>query len=206
MSIILAVGKDADAFKLIQRDKEVDLVGFVTNSREETDRSVLNLGTDDDWAALSYAAPELKALLLIDPPRLREKLFSQYSKDNKAVTYIALELKYPDSVSIGKGSFIQEHCYLSQDVFIGIGYKINVGAYLHHNSKVGDFCTVAPKACILGGALIGDRVYVGAGAIILQNLSVVSDVIIGAGAVVTRNITEPGTYIGVPARNVLLGK
>ena len=47
--------------------------------------------------------------------------------------------------------------------------------------------------------LIGDRVSIGSNATILP-VTICDDVVIGAGAVVTKDITEPGTYIGNPAR------
>ena len=33
-----------------------------------------------------------------------------------------------------------------------------------------------------------------------NNLSVCDDCLVGSGAAVVRNISEPGTYIGIPAR------
>ena len=42
----------------------------------------------------------------------------------------------------------------------------------------------------------------GTGAHILQGLTISDDTIVGAGAVVTKDITEPGTYVGVPARKI----
>lgn len=53
---------------------------------------------------------------------------------------------------------------------------------------------------------IGDRVRIGAGAVVItphhESLTICDDVSIGANAVVSRSITEPGTYVGAPARRV----
>ena len=46
---------------------------------------------------------------------------------------------------------------------------------------------------------IGDRVSIGTNATILP-VEICNDVVIGAGSVVTKNITEPGIYVGNPAR------
>jgi acetyltransferase-like isoleucine patch superfamily enzyme len=46
---------------------------------------------------------------------------------------------------------------------------------------------------------IGNRVSIGTNSTILP-VSICDDVVVGAGAVVTRDITEPGFYVGNPAR------
>jgi acetyltransferase-like isoleucine patch superfamily enzyme len=48
---------------------------------------------------------------------------------------------------------------------------------------------------------IGNHVSIGSNATILP-VSICDDVVIGAGAVVTKDITEPGKYVGNPARKV----
>jgi acetyltransferase-like isoleucine patch superfamily enzyme len=48
---------------------------------------------------------------------------------------------------------------------------------------------------------IGNHVSIGSNATILP-VSICDYVVIGAGAVVTKNITEPGTYLGNPARKL----
>jgi acetyltransferase-like isoleucine patch superfamily enzyme len=48
---------------------------------------------------------------------------------------------------------------------------------------------------------IGRKVYIGSNSTILP-VSICDDVVIGAGSVVTRDITEPGTYVGNPARRL----
>ncbi|MNG10838.1 Galactoside O-acetyltransferase [compost metagenome] len=49
---------------------------------------------------------------------------------------------------------------------------------------------------------IGNNVQIGAGAIILPGVSICNNVIIGAGCIVSRSISEPGVYVGVPARKI----
>jgi serine acetyltransferase len=54
--------------------------------------------------------------------------------------------------------------------------------------------------------VIGDRVTIGTGAVVVTplrgSLEICNDVSIGANSVVPRSITEPGTYVGAPARRV----
>jgi acetyltransferase-like isoleucine patch superfamily enzyme len=60
-----------------------------------------------------------------------------------------------------------------------------------------------PGAKILGGAKIGNSCRIGSNSTILPNVEICDDVTIGAGAVVTKSITEPGTYIGIPAKRLV---
>jgi acetyltransferase-like isoleucine patch superfamily enzyme len=48
---------------------------------------------------------------------------------------------------------------------------------------------------------IGNNVSIGSNATILP-VSICDNVVIGAGSVVTRSITEPGIYVGNPARKM----
>jgi len=52
---------------------------------------------------------------------------------------------------------------------------------------------------ISGNVTINEKVYIGTGTVVLEKINICSNVTIGAGAVVTKDITEPGTYVGVPA-------
>ena len=71
-----------------------------------------------------------------------------------------------------------------------------------HNVQIGDYTTIAPNAVILGFVNIERKCYIGANSSILPHITICEDVIIGAGTVVTKDITEPGTYVGIPARRI----
>ena len=100
------------------------------------------------------------------------------------------------------GVWVHPAANLGPSVKLGQHTHVNAGAFLTR-CAVGEFCTIAPNATVLGDVTLGDRVFVGANATIRNLVSVCSNVVIGAGAVVTKDITEPGTYVGVPAVNTL---
>jgi acetyltransferase-like isoleucine patch superfamily enzyme len=50
--------------------------------------------------------------------------------------------------------------------------------------------------------VVGTGTWIGAGAIVSNNVDICADCVIGAGAVVIKDITEPETYVGVPARKM----
>ena len=104
--------------------------------------------------------------------------------------------------TFGAGCFIGNFSHLGPDVVIGLNTIINTAAILEHEVKVGKYCHIGPNATVSGRCTIGDSVFVGVGATVKDSVSICSNVIIGAGAVVIKAITEPGTYIGCPARKI----
>ena len=71
-----------------------------------------------------------------------------------------------------------------------------------HDVTVGDFFTSGPKTTLAGSVTVGHRVTLGAASTLLPGVSICDDVVVGAGAVVNKDITEPGTYVGVPAKRI----
>ena len=101
---------------------------------------------------------------------------------------------------IDTGNIFLDFSLVETDVKIGKGNLINCYAGLFHDVEIGQFNEIMPGAKLLGGVKIGNSCRIGTNVTILPQVQICSNVIIGAGAVVTKNITEPGTYIGVPAK------
>jgi acetyltransferase EpsM len=97
---------------------------------------------------------------------------------------------------------IMKSCFVSTEVKLGQGTLLNQGAAIHHNCQIGSFTEIAPRALLLGNVSIGDQCFIGANATILPRLSITDNVIIGAASVVTKSISQPGTYLGNPAKLV----
>ena len=106
------------------------------------------------------------------------------------------------SDQIGAGSQVLAGAIVNTGACIGRGTIINSGAIVEHDVQVGDFCHLAPGSVIGGGAHLSANVLLGTNATVLPGVSVAAGSLIGAGAVVTRDITCPGTYVGVPARQI----
>ena len=101
---------------------------------------------------------------------------------------------------LGKGNLILDYTLIEADAKLGYCNLINCYAGIFHDVEIGNYNEIMPGAKILGGAKIGNSCRIGSNSTILPNVQICDDVIIGAGAVVTKSITEPGTYIGVPAK------
>lgn len=105
-------------------------------------------------------------------------------------------------VQIGAGTVIMAGAVVNSDVVIGEGCIINTGASVDHDCRVGNFVHISVGAHVAGTCCIGERSWVGAGAVVSNNVSICSDCMIGAGAVIIKDIKKPGTFIGVPAKQI----
>lgn len=118
--------------------------------------------------------------------------------------------------SIGEGTFIGPFVEIQREVKIGARCKIQSHAFICELVEIGDDCFVSHGAMFIndlfetGGPArgrrelwkstrIGNHVSIGTNATVLP-VNICDHVVIGAGAVVTRDITEPGIYVGNPAR------
>ena len=117
--------------------------------------------------------------------------------------------------SIGNGCFIGPFVEIQRGVTVGARTRIQSHAFICELVSIGEDCFISHGVMFIndkfatGGPAgrrelwrstkIGNRVSIGTNATILP-VEICDNVVIGAGAVVTRSITEPGTYMGNPAR------
>jgi acetyltransferase-like isoleucine patch superfamily enzyme len=118
--------------------------------------------------------------------------------------------------AIGDDCFIGPFVEIQKDVTIGRRCRIQSHTFICELVTIGDDCFIAHGVMFIndlfsiGGPAkgrkdlwkstrIGSRVSLGSNATILP-VSICDDTVVGAGSVVTRDITEPGIYVGNPAR------
>lgn len=106
------------------------------------------------------------------------------------------------NVSIGKGTVVMAGAVINVCTTVGEHCIINTGAVVEHDNVIGDYVHLSPKAALGGTVRVGNLTHVGIGAVVKNNVAVCAECLIGAGAVVVKSITESGTYIGVPAKNM----
>ena len=118
--------------------------------------------------------------------------------------------------SIGDECFVGPFVEIQKDVFIGARTKIQSHSFICELVTIGDDCFIGHGVMFIndlfedGGPARGDKtkwkstqignnVSIGSNATILP-VQICDGCVIGAGAVVTKNITEPGVYVGNPAK------
>jgi UDP-3-O-[3-hydroxymyristoyl] glucosamine N-acyltransferase len=138
-------------------------------------------------------------VIAIADPYIREIIANEIGDENSI--NISLGKNYSGKIE-SKGTIVCPDVIITDNVTIGKHCQFNIQTSIGHDCKIGNFVTTAPKVSISGNVTIGDRVYIGTGVIIKEKTYICNDVIIGAGAVVLNDITEPGTYVGIPAKKI----
>lgn len=150
-----------------------------------------------------FNTKEYEAIVAIADSNVRQRIVSLLPKDTKYFTYIDPTAQiHGEDVEIGEGSIICAGTIITVNVKIGKHAHLNLQTTIGHDNVIGDYFTTAPKVQISGNCVIGDRVYFGTQSCNKQKTKICSDVIIGLNAGVVHNITEPGTYIGTPAKKI----
>ena len=112
-------------------------------------------------------------------------------------TFVGPFVEIQKEVTIGKRCRIQSHTFICELVSMGDDCFISHGAMFINDP----FVTGGPagKPELWRTTKIGNGVSIGTNATIMP-VSICDRAVIGAGAVVTKDITEPGFYVGNPAR------
>ena len=116
-------------------------------------------------------------------------------------------LVHPDStigahVTLGDGTVVMAGVVINSGAVIKEGCIINTASSVDHDCVLEPFCHVAVGAHLAGGVRAGAFTWIGAGAVVSNHVTLCANCMVGAGTVVVRDLTEPGTYVGVPARRI----
>jgi len=116
------------------------------------------------------------------------------------LTYVHPSGWVDPTAKLGEGAFLLPGCRIDANVTIGAGSVLNVGCVVCHDSVIEENCFLGPSVTIAGFAWVGRGSFLGVGTVVIDNVRIASGVQTGGGAVVVDDLTEPGLYLGVPAR------
>ena len=109
------------------------------------------------------------------------------------------------SAIVGRNAAVGAGCVVCAGTVMAISSRladhviVNLNCTIGHDTVLDEFCTVHPGSNLSGKVHVGACTDIGTGTKIIQGKTVCPGCVLGAGAVVVRDITEPGTYVGVPA-------
>ena len=153
-----------------------------------------------DAEAIALLAPE-GVIIGMDAPPIKRRMHAQYG----AAGFTPVDLlggTIEASSSHLPGLVLQTGALISTDCVIGQCVKIDIGATVMHDVRIGDYATLAPRSLVLGGASIAEGAFIGAQATIMPGIIVGAAAVVGAGALVTNDVARGVTVMGVPAEQV----
>lgn len=191
----------------LQKGESYFLDWYVGNESNQKDIQGVPVVSESDFCSTEFEHQVIEGFIAIANPVIRKKIWDKF-KNLPQFTFPTLV--HPNvcydarltRIEIGKGSIICSGAKLTTDIKIGSFVHVNLNATIGHDSQIGDFCTISPGCNISGNVTIGNGVFLGTNAVILEKLIIANNVIVGAGSVVTKSITEPGTYVGIPAKKI----
>ncbi len=155
-----------------------------------------------------FTAEAGQAIIAVGSPSLKSKIALAIAKRAPRFEFPNLVApsaqfdKRPGRVSIGKGAIICAGTVLTTDIVLGEFVHLNLNTTVGHDCRIGDYVTVSPGVHISGNVHLGEFAFLGTGAAVLERKNICSEAVIGANATVSRDITEPGTYVGTPAKRI----
>ncbi len=152
--------------------------------------------------AAELAAKGCDFVVGIGNASIREKIQNEItSKGCNVVTLVHPNAIVAFDVILGIGTVVMAGAVINAGSIIGQGCIINTCASIDHDNIIGDYCHISVGSHTAGTVVMGERSWLGIGAVVSNNLNICNDCMIGAGAVVISDLTEPGTFVGVPAHS-----
>ena len=117
--------------------------------------------------------------------------------------------EYGSHISVGRGTYINVHCFLQdcgkieigEDVLIGPGVNVCTASHpLDSHERIQRTAQGSSYLTSAKPVKIGDRVWIGANVTILGGVIIGDDAVIGAGSVVTKDVPAGMLAYGVPCR------
>lgn len=140
--------------------------------------------------------------LILKFHRIRFMILFGNKKSRACSIFGPFSIKNADKLFFEKGLTINDYVYINAAYGISLGENVSISAGAKLISLKLDYTTEGDYVHIGKPISIGNNVQIGAGAIILPGVSICCNAIVGAGCIVSKNITEPGVYVGVPARKI----
>jgi sugar O-acyltransferase (sialic acid O-acetyltransferase NeuD family) len=176
--------------------------GFLDDNVSVWDSEVLGspvLGGIDRWVEHD----ECQFTVAIGSPRVRRKVIEQMECAGQPAFATLIDpaaIVSGREVTIGTGSVICAGVVLTTRISLGKHVLINRNATIGHESRLGDYVTIAPLAAVSGRVSLAELVEVGTGACIRQGLNMAHGSMLGMGGVLVQDVEDNALMVGNPAR------
>jgi len=131
----------------------------------------------------------------------RKELFERFVNKVPFATFIHSSCLVDSTAKIGKGVVVFPFAILYLDAVVEDNVFIQIRSYVT-DSIVKKHSMVSGTVSIAGRSEVGECCNIGISTTISNDVKICDYVRTGAGCIVNKDITEPGTYVGVPARKI----
>lgn len=136
---------------------------------------------------------------------LRQQLIEHIDKSGyKKFTYVDPRAVINGQVSIGGGCFVGPFVFLAADSHVQDHCILSPYCMVSHRSVIGTGTIMQPHSMVAGTSTVGKHCKLNVRSIVLDFITLTDNVELGANALVTKDLTEPGHYLGAPARKKIL--
>lgn len=199
--IIGAGGFGLEVFWLAER-LGYEVIGFLDDGHDQ-DKEVISgkkiLGKVSDWQTFK----ESQFTLAVGSPVTRKKIYNKMTEASAKPLFATLIDPFARvgiNVNIGEGSIICAGVVLTAQINVGIQTIINLNCTIGHETKIGNFVTIAPLTAISGRVIIGENVELGTSSAVRPGLEIGSNSLLGMGGILTKNMPENTVFYGNPAK------
>lgn len=205
--ILIGAGGHAQAcLDVIEAGGQWDLFGWIapdkTPGQEHWGAPVLG----GDEALKDHAEPGRAALVALGhmgDSALRRKLFDLALSLGFDLPVIAAPSAHlSPRAQLGRGTIAMHQVTIQAGALVGENCILNDHALVEHSAQIGDDVHLSTGALVNGEAQVGAGAFIGSGAVIKEGVKLSAGVVIGAGAVVLKDLSEPGVYVGNPAKRI----
>ncbi len=204
--VVLGGGGHAKVLVSAIQKQPWTIVGYVDPRDLGPVLGVPYAGTDDALPALLARYPGCAAAMgvgKVDATARRARIQAAAEALGYGFpTFVSPDAVVNAGVELGAGTAVFDGAVVNAGAVTGPICIVNTNATVEHDCRFGTNVHIASGATVSGGVEIGDHTFIGAGAVVIQGVRIVEGCLIGAGAVVTNDLTEPGTYVGAPARRI----
>ena len=112
------------------------------------------------------------------------------SKGYKLFSFVHPTAFVANSATIGENVLIFPHAIVEPRAIINDGVFVRSAAYVSHETEIGAFSYLAPRATFSGKIKTGEHCFFGTNSTIRDNINIGNDVFVGAGATVLKNLSN----------------
>jgi UDP-perosamine 4-acetyltransferase len=204
--VVLGGGGHAKVLISVIRKLPWTIVGYVDPRDVGPVLGIPHAGGDDVLQALLARDPGCAAAMgvgKVDATARRARIqTAAEALGYEFPSFVSPDAVINSEVELGAGTAVFDGAVLNSGVVTGPTCIVNTNATVEHDCCFGENVHIGPGATVSGGVTIGDHTFVGAGAVVIHGVRIATGCLVGAGAVVTDDLTEPGTYVGAPARRI----